>query len=200
MTPLQFSGQYTDAETGLIYLRARYYDPSTAQFLTVDPDVRATQSAYGYVDNNPLNHADPSGKWLGALIGGVAAALVAPEALVAFAIAVVVVVVVIVVVWAVVSAVDSWKESTAGTYDYDMPNAYDNSQSVAQGKSKSSGMARATDIPSYARGKGKIGSETDEQAAIRIFTENFGRCPTPKDKGAGGDVSKIKKGLSRKNK
>ena len=29
--------EYTDAETGLIYLRNRYYDPATAQFLTRDP-------------------------------------------------------------------------------------------------------------------------------------------------------------------
>ena len=26
-----------DAETGLVYLRARYYDPSTGQFLSRDP-------------------------------------------------------------------------------------------------------------------------------------------------------------------
>jgi RHS repeat-associated protein len=40
------SGQYTDAESGLIYLRARYYDPVTSQFLTVDPDVSSTMSPY----------------------------------------------------------------------------------------------------------------------------------------------------------
>lgn len=60
-TPLQFAGQYTDAESGLIYLRARYYDPATAQFLTVDPLLDATHSRYGYVDGNPLNGTDPTG-------------------------------------------------------------------------------------------------------------------------------------------
>jgi RHS repeat-associated protein len=30
------AGQYTDTETGLQWVRARYYDPTTAQFLTVD--------------------------------------------------------------------------------------------------------------------------------------------------------------------
>ena len=31
-TNLQYDGQYTDAETGYQYLRARYYDPSSGQF------------------------------------------------------------------------------------------------------------------------------------------------------------------------
>lgn len=36
-TRLRFAGQYEDASTGLYYLRARDYDPVTAQFLTRDP-------------------------------------------------------------------------------------------------------------------------------------------------------------------
>jgi RHS repeat-associated protein len=56
-----FAGQYRDAATGFYYLRARYYDPSTAQFLTVDPDVATTLSPYGYVAGDPLNAGDPSG-------------------------------------------------------------------------------------------------------------------------------------------
>jgi len=34
-TPFGYAGQYTDAESSLQYLRARYYDPDTQQFLTV---------------------------------------------------------------------------------------------------------------------------------------------------------------------
>jgi RHS repeat-associated protein len=60
-TNLGYQGQYTDPETGLIYLRARYYDPTTAQFLTRDPLNALTRSAYGYTDNDPLNGSDPSG-------------------------------------------------------------------------------------------------------------------------------------------
>ena len=52
---------YTDAETGFVYLRARYYDPATGQFLSRDPLVALTGSAYGYVDGNPLNFTDPLG-------------------------------------------------------------------------------------------------------------------------------------------
>jgi RHS repeat-associated protein len=60
-TPLQYGLGYTDAESGLVYLSARYYDPATGQFLSVDPMVATTMSAYGYADGNPLNAVDPTG-------------------------------------------------------------------------------------------------------------------------------------------
>jgi RHS repeat-associated protein len=61
--PFRYAGQYTDAESGLIYLRARYYDPSTAQFITRDPLLNsvATVPPYGYADHDPLNENDLSG-------------------------------------------------------------------------------------------------------------------------------------------
>jgi RHS repeat-associated protein len=62
-TDLQFDGQYTDAETGFQYLRARYYDPTTGQFLTVDPASWMTQSRYEYANDNALSLGDPSGLW-----------------------------------------------------------------------------------------------------------------------------------------
>ncbi len=61
VTSLKYRGEYQDVETGFIYLRARYYDPSTAQFLTRDPLATLTRSAYGYVAQSPLNNTDPSG-------------------------------------------------------------------------------------------------------------------------------------------
>ncbi|MCW2750728.1 MAG: hypothetical protein JWR83_1838, partial [Aeromicrobium sp.] len=61
VTPLGFQGQYTDVETGLVYLRARYYDPATAQFLTRDPLELLTRSPYGYAANRPLDLSDPTG-------------------------------------------------------------------------------------------------------------------------------------------
>ncbi|MFE4603586.1 RHS repeat-associated core domain-containing protein [Kitasatospora indigofera] len=60
-TPLQFGSGYTDSESGLVYLRARYYDPVTLQFLSVDPLVGSTRSAYTYAENNPLAMSDPTG-------------------------------------------------------------------------------------------------------------------------------------------
>lgn len=60
-SPFGWAGEYRDAESGFIYLRSRYYDPGTAQFLTVDPLVSVTGSAYGYAAGNPLNATDPTG-------------------------------------------------------------------------------------------------------------------------------------------
>jgi RHS repeat-associated protein len=60
-TALQYQGQYLDAESGLYYLRARYFDPATAQFLTRDPLQALTGVPYVYAGNNPLNGMDPLG-------------------------------------------------------------------------------------------------------------------------------------------
>jgi RHS repeat-associated protein len=60
-TPLGFAGQYTEAETGLQYLRARFYDPGTAQFITHDPLAALTSAPYSFAKSNPLLYSDPSG-------------------------------------------------------------------------------------------------------------------------------------------
>ena len=61
-TPLGYDGQYTNSDTGLIYLRAREYDPATAQFLTVDPREDVTLSIYEYARDNPVTVRDPTGE------------------------------------------------------------------------------------------------------------------------------------------
>ncbi len=55
-TPLGYDGQYTSADTGLIYLQARVYDPKTAQFLTRDPAVMTTREPYAYAEDNPSDY------------------------------------------------------------------------------------------------------------------------------------------------
>jgi RHS repeat-associated protein len=60
-TSLRWAGLVTDSESSLLYARARYYDPAIAEFTTVDPLVSVTAQPYGYVHDNPLNGADPSG-------------------------------------------------------------------------------------------------------------------------------------------
>jgi RHS repeat-associated protein len=59
-TPFGFAGAYTDP-VGLIYLIGRYYDPATGQFLSVDPDVTATEQPYEYANDNPPTVVDPTG-------------------------------------------------------------------------------------------------------------------------------------------
>ncbi len=61
-TQMGWAGQYRmHTENQLIYLRARTYDPVTAQFLSVDPVVDQTGEPYGYAASNPVNLSDPTG-------------------------------------------------------------------------------------------------------------------------------------------
>jgi RHS repeat-associated protein len=70
-TPLGYDAQYRSADTGLIYLRARTYDPATAQFLTRDPWVGITGEPYSYASDNPLTWSDPTGRCGVFCIGGI---------------------------------------------------------------------------------------------------------------------------------
>ena len=58
-----FQGSYTDP-SGLLYLINRYYDPSTDQFLSVDPEVAETKEPYAYTGDDPLNALTPWASWL----------------------------------------------------------------------------------------------------------------------------------------
>jgi RHS repeat-associated protein len=60
-TPLGFAGQYTDPQTGMEYLRARFYDPATGQFMSRDPIEALTGQPYSYALDSPLNLVDPGG-------------------------------------------------------------------------------------------------------------------------------------------
>ena len=61
-----YTGEMQDPESGLLYLRARYYDPAIGRFISADPYLGrmaepVTQNRYIYVHNNPLLYSDPSG-------------------------------------------------------------------------------------------------------------------------------------------
>ena len=57
-----FTGRENDTETGLYYYRARYYDPTTARFLSEDPGgLRGGLMRYAYVVNSPVRFTDPTG-------------------------------------------------------------------------------------------------------------------------------------------
>jgi RHS repeat-associated protein len=53
-------------ESGLVYMGARYYDPTFGRFLSVDPrhfdgmDLHS-HNRYAYANNNPLRYKDPNG-------------------------------------------------------------------------------------------------------------------------------------------
>jgi RHS repeat-associated protein len=94
-TTFKFAGEQMDGETGLIYLRARYYDPGTGRFLTKDPipglaEFSQTINPYVYVGNNPVNLTDPKGELAplvaaglfglaGMLVGGITYAVTTPR-------------------------------------------------------------------------------------------------------------------------
>jgi RHS repeat-associated protein len=50
-----------DDPTGLIYLNNRYHDPTTGQFISVDPMVTVTDEPYIYGSSNPITYSDPDG-------------------------------------------------------------------------------------------------------------------------------------------
>ena len=54
------SEQY-DPDLGMYYLRARYYNPLTGRFLSVDSQAGQGQRRYEYAGADPVNSLDPSG-------------------------------------------------------------------------------------------------------------------------------------------
>ncbi len=66
--PFRYGGEYSDASSGHLYLRARWYSPGVGRFLSVDPEAGrpfepATLHRYTYAENDPVSKADPSGRF-----------------------------------------------------------------------------------------------------------------------------------------
>ncbi|TMQ10360.1 MAG: RHS repeat-associated core domain-containing protein, partial [Deltaproteobacteria bacterium] len=60
--PLRYGAREYDAETGLYYNRARYYDPKLARFVSQDPiGLAGGINPYVYAQDDPVNGRDPSG-------------------------------------------------------------------------------------------------------------------------------------------
>jgi RHS repeat-associated protein len=63
-----FTGHINDAETGLIYMGARYYDAALGRFISADTIIASlanpqSLNRYSYVYNNPINGTDPTGHY-----------------------------------------------------------------------------------------------------------------------------------------
>ncbi|AOY76011.1 RHS repeat domain-containing protein [Clostridium formicaceticum] len=79
--PIKYCGEYFDEESGLYYLRARYYDPTTGRFITKDSyegeiTNPLSMNQYIYCMNNPLIYEDPSGHFIATIIGGLSGAII----------------------------------------------------------------------------------------------------------------------------
>ena len=67
LNPFRYRGYYYDTETGLYYLKSRYYDPEVGRFITIDdtsyldPDTINGLNLYAYCGNNPVMRVDENG-------------------------------------------------------------------------------------------------------------------------------------------
>ena len=74
--PYRFKGYYYDEETGMYYLKSRYYQPETCRFISADSYAVLTQSPmalvdtnlYNYCDNNPVYREDENGQFWNVVI------------------------------------------------------------------------------------------------------------------------------------
>ncbi len=70
LTERTFTGQTLDSRTGLMYYRARWYDPRLGRFIQADtvvpePGNPQALNRYAYAVGNPVRYNDPSGHWYG---------------------------------------------------------------------------------------------------------------------------------------
>lgn len=70
-----YTGHVNDPDTGLVYMQARYYDPSIGRFLNIDPVGPAAGEVgyfnrYSYVGDNPISRFDPFGQYYCKTDGG----------------------------------------------------------------------------------------------------------------------------------
>ena len=67
INPLRYRGYYYDVETGLYYLKSRYYSPTLGRFISPDgieylePDNVLGLNLYAYCYNNPIMYVDSTG-------------------------------------------------------------------------------------------------------------------------------------------
>jgi RHS repeat-associated protein len=66
--PIRYAGEYYDEESGLYYLRARYYDPAIGRFISEDSNEGEINNPlslnlYTYCENDPIIYSDPTGNY-----------------------------------------------------------------------------------------------------------------------------------------
>ena len=94
LNPFRYRGYYYDEETGLYYLKSRYYDPEVGRFITIDdisyldPETINGLNLYAYCGNNPVMRVDENGNaWWDWLLGAIAVIGMVALSVVSFGIA-----------------------------------------------------------------------------------------------------------------
>ncbi|MDD3397507.1 MAG: RHS repeat-associated core domain-containing protein [Clostridia bacterium] len=82
INPFRYRSYYFDVETGLYYLKSKYYDPKTGRFINAD-DIKNLElgqdslnglNLYMYCNNNPIMYTDHNGSnWLEDILIGLGA-------------------------------------------------------------------------------------------------------------------------------
>ena len=68
--PFRYRSYFYDTDTGLYYLKTRYYDPEVGRFLNMDavdyadPETLGGLNLYAYCNNNPVMYIDPTGHFI----------------------------------------------------------------------------------------------------------------------------------------
>jgi RHS repeat-associated protein len=57
-----FASRPIEGASGLVYMRARHYDPTTGRFLQPDPEGIASTQRYAFAEHNPYIYNDPTGR------------------------------------------------------------------------------------------------------------------------------------------
>lgn len=210
----KYTGREDDG-TGLYYYRARYYSPALQRFVSEDPVgfQGGDSNLYAYVGNAPVNFTDPSGferlhpaagTWPprpmpaapstagrkdsnpGAsplLIAGAIAIADGPEPGPADAVAVVYLGVVAVIA---IIAIATHPPVTQPAQPYMPPYM----------EARKSDKERATDVPSWVKGKTPKPGQSGKDFAKDVCDEKYG--PGNYDTGPGSEFNKIKKWIDRK--
>ena len=83
LNPFRYRGYYYDKETGMYYLKNRYYDPELRRFISSDAvttlaastETLHNRNLYTYCNQNPLTRSDSNGNLWTAVAGAVGAAI-----------------------------------------------------------------------------------------------------------------------------
>ena len=77
--PIRYRSYYYDNESGLYYLKSRYYNPEIGRFICADEQLNNDSlgnNLFAYCGNNPISRSDSSGKGWWIVAGAVAGAII----------------------------------------------------------------------------------------------------------------------------